>query len=373
MTVTRRDFSRSLFGLPLAIGSVSGAASLASDPTVKQQLEVIRAKHTLPALIGGIVTTAGLKSAAVTGVRVAGGKTEATLDDLWHLGSNTKAMTASVMATLVEERKLTWNDDLAKLLPKVPGLKGSPLGAVTVHRLLHHSSGLVANLKWGPIASGGGDMIAQRLRALDEAIQTPLASAPGSTYLYSNTGYVVAGIVMEQLTGKPWEDLMQERLFKPLGMTSAGFGGVGTPGIDDQPWPHFENGTPTPTNGPKVDNPAVMGPAGTVHTTLADWAKFVADHLKGARGQKALLKPASYAALHKPALDAYAMGWSVVDRPWAGGLAMTHTGSNTMNYAVVWLAPKKGFAVIACTNRGLQAQAADEAVGALLKHHQSRP
>lgn len=61
------------------------------------------------------------------------------------------------------------------------------------------------------------------------------------------------------------------------------------------------------------------------------------------------------------------MGWIAVNRPWAGGMALTHAGSNTMNYCVTWLAPKKGFAVLVCTNRGGQQAAADEAIGALLK------
>ena len=367
MTLSRRAFARTVASLPLAIGSSSQAATLTDDPQLKEMLEPIRAKHNLPALIGGIVTTEGLSRAAVTGTRVAGGKTKATLNDLWHLGSDTKAMTASVMGTLVEEGKLGWDDTLTKLLPKVAALKTSDLGKVTIHQLLHHTSGLVANLKWAAIAAKGGSMTSQRLAALHEAIKTPLLTAPGTTYLYSNAGYMVAGMVMEQLTGKPWEILMKERLFTPLGMKSVGFGGTGTPGKDDQPWPHQENGTPMPTNGPKVDNPPVMGPAGIVHASLAEWAKFIADHLKGGHGDQALLKPATYAVLHKPDLQDYAMGWMSVQREWAGGAALTHSGSNTMNYCVAWLAPAKGFAVIACTNRGLQAAPVDEAVGAMIK------
>jgi hypothetical protein len=162
------------------------------------------------------------------------------------------------------------------------------------------------------------------------------------------------------------EDVIKERLFTPLGMTSAGFGGTGTPGQEDQPWPHLENGSPLLANGPTVDNPPVMGPAGTVHASLEDWAKFIADHLRGARGEKALLKRESYEMLHRPGLNDYAMGWIAVNRPWAGGIALTHAGSNTMNYCVTWLAPEKGFAAVVWTNRGGQTKAADEVIGALI-------
>lgn len=369
MKLTRRSFSRLVAAAPLASGFSSEAPALVDAPKLKELLEPIRAKYELPALIGGIVTTEGLSKVAVTGVRVAGGTTEATIHDLWHLGSNTKAMTSSLMGTLVEEGKVHWDDTLASLLPEVAGLKTSDLGAVTISQLLHHTSGLIANLKWGVIAANGGSMMEQRLAALDEAIKTPLTTAPGKAYLYSNTGYMLAGLVIEKVTGKAWEDAIKERLFTPLGMLKVGFGGIGTPGKDDQPWPHLENGTPLSVNGPKVDNPPVMGPAGIVHASLTEWAKFIADHLKGGHGDKALLQPATYAVLHKPGLQDYAMGWISAQRSWAGGAALTHSGSNTMNYCVAWLAPAKGFAVIACTNRGLQTQPVDEAVGAIIKHH----
>jgi hypothetical protein len=153
-------------------------------------------------------------------------------------------------------------------------------------------------------------------------------------------------------------------------MRDAGFGGVGTPGRVDQPWPHRESGEPMTSNGPAVDNPAVIGPAGTVHATLEAWAKFIADHLKGARGEAALLKPETYKVLHTPDLQDYAGGWLAAQRSWAGGLALAHDGDNTMNHCTVWIAPAKNFAVLACTNRGGQDKATDDVVGALIKMRQ---
>lgn len=368
--LSRRAFTRLIACAPLGMSPSSPAATLTDDPKIKQLLEPICTAHGLPALAGGIVTDAGLEKAAVTGVRKAGGKTQATLADLWHLGSDTKAMTASLVAMLVEENKLKWEDTLAAIFPKISALRKADLGKVTVSQLLHHTAGLAANLNWSAVQAKSRNVMAQREAALEEAIQTPLTNAPGTSYLYSNTGYVLAGLVIEKITGKAWEEVIKKRLFIPLGMTSAGFGGTGTPGKEDQPWPHLENGTPLPTNGPAVDNLPVMGPAGTVHATLEDWGKFIADHLRGARGQKALLKPASYDVLDKPGLSDYAMGWLAVNRPWAGGMALTHAGSNTMNYCVTWLAPKKGFAAVVCINRGGQSKAADEAIGALIKQQQ---
>jgi CubicO group peptidase (beta-lactamase class C family) len=123
----------------------------------------------------------------------------------------------------------------------------------------------------------------------------------------------------------------------------------------------------------QLDNPAVLGPAGTVHWSLADWGRFVGLHLQGARGQGTLLKPETFRFLHSPPKDGdYTCGWGVVQRPWAGGRALTHAGSNTMWYAVVWIAPEKNFAILAVVNMGgdAAAKACDAAVSALILRRQ---
>jgi CubicO group peptidase (beta-lactamase class C family) len=198
--------------------------------------------------------------------------------------------------------------------------------------------------------------------------EKPVA-APGEKYVYSNFGYVVAGAMAEQVAGSSWEELISAEIFKPLGMQSAGFGGIGTPGEIDQPWGHGADGKPVLRNGPDIDNPPVLGPAARVHCKLADWAKFVADQLRGARGEPALLKPETYRVLHTPPFGGdYALGWIVVEPEWGGGKVLSHAGSNVMNYAVVWIAPLKDFAVLIVTNQGGQAAATacDKASAALI-------
>ncbi len=106
---------------------------------------------------------------------------------------------------------------------------------------------------------------------------------PGSTYAYSNVGYVLAGLMAEHVSGQSWETLMNKRLFEPLGMTSAGFGSPGHPGKVDQPWGHRDSGGEVrPT---QVDNAPVMGPAGTVHCSVPDWAKFASLHMSERAGK----------------------------------------------------------------------------------------
>jgi CubicO group peptidase (beta-lactamase class C family) len=345
-----------------------------NDPRVAAVLEPIRARHHFPALGGAIVTSQGLSAMAVTGVRKSGTDVAATPDDLWHLGSDTKAMTAVAIARLVQRGKLTWDTTIASVAPKQ--VTGAPeaFQGITLLQLLSHRAGLVSNINWPQASRAAATPRAQRRVALQTAASTPLASAPGSKYEYSNLGYVIAATMAEIVADQAWEDMMRETIFTPLGMKSAGFGGLGTPGQIDQPWPHTDTDKPAPMNGPVVDNPEVMGPAGTVHCSLADWSRFVADQLRGLQGHGALLTPESYTRLHAAPLGGdYAFGWLVAQRPWAGGTVYTHAGSNTMNYAVVWMAPLRDFAVLVTTNQGgADAQkGTDEAAAALIGLHGS--
>ena len=355
--------------LPLLAASLPAttSATTPADTDINALLEPIRAARNVPALAGGIVTTSGLTAAGVTGVRKRNDPTPATISDLWHLGSMTKAMTATLIGTWVQSGKLNWDDPITKFL--APLLKDATpeFSAITVRHLLSHRSGLPANRKnWAalPLASQRPDIV--RLES-----KRPTLTPPGSTFLYSNLGYMFAGVITESLGNALWENLITSRLFKPLGIT-AGFGGTGTPGTIDQPWPHLEDGTPTGTNGPAIDNPASLGPAGTCHATLDQYARFLADQLRGAAGKDSLLPPALYKDIQFPRDgESYAFGWGLHQRSWADGNALAHTGSNTMNSFAAWVAPAKGFAVIAASNQGGKpgASACDDACAALLRKH----
>ena len=354
--------------LILAMGFFFSRDLPADDRYVAALLEPIRTKHKLPALAGAIFTTDGIKEMAAVGVRKAGTTIAVTDDDLWHLGSDTKAMTALLAGTFVAEGKLRWDDRIASFFPEILPRMPEAMRTITVDDVLRHQAGLIENLNWRELAKNGS-LQDQRLAAAEQALTLP-AYTPG-TFHYANTDYVVIGAILEKLGGKPWEELMRERIFGPLGMTSAGFGGTGTVGQIDQPWPHFATGMPALMNGPFMDNAAVLGPAGTIHCTVQDWVKFLADQLKGGTGRKALLPSSIYDAMQNaPAATTYGYGWIICQRPWAGGKALTHAGSNTMNFCVCWLAPARDFGIVVCTNQGGQFPAADEAAGALIRYHQ---
>ncbi len=346
------------------------ACPLAGDRDVAILLKNIRQKYRVPAIAGAIVTSKGIVTVGVAGVRKRGTKIAVTLDDRWHLGSDTKAMTATLIAKLVEQGRLKWDTTVAEVFPKLSSKFHRDVRSVTILQLLSHRSGLPANLK---LVKYLGDSAPQeRLRAVRQELKNSPKTPPGSKYQYSNLGYIIAGAIVEKLTGESWEKNMADHVFGPLKMTHAGFGGLGTPGKIDQPWGHTSDGHPVGKNGPSVDNPPVMGPAGRVHCTIQNWAKFVADHLRGVRGESSILKKSTYTTLHTPPFGGnYALGWIVTKRDWGGGMVLNHGGSNTMNYANVWVAPKRDFAILICVNQGGDAatKASDAAVSALIGYH----
>lgn len=339
-------------------------------------LEPIRARHKLPALAAAVLLKGHVAALDAVGVRKAGSDVAVTRDDQFHIGSCTKAMTATLVGLLVEQGKLGWETTLAEALPDLAEAMHADFRPVTIRQLLCHRGGLHPNLpegkSWGDAVQGKTPR-EQRAHFARAHLTQPPAYRPGTKYQYSNAGYGIVGAAVERLTDTPFETLMRTMLFEPLGMASAGFGAMGTPGKLDQPLQHRVDPlglVQAIEPGPGSDNPDPLGPGGKVHCSMADWAKFVAEHLPTSLRVPRLLKPETLAALHAPPEGgAYALGWNVTERAWGGGRVLMHAGSNLKNYAVVWLAPLRDFAVLVATNQGNGGaeKAVDEAAGALVR------
>jgi len=348
-------------------------ARLPEDPQAAALLEAVRARHKMPGMIGAILKGTSVVSIAATGVRKVGGDDPIRPTDLVHLGSCTKAMTATLVGALFEEGLLAASSTLAGVFPEYADRLHPDFRGVTLSQLLTHRAGLPHDGDWWNLR--GVSPTEKRYAALVELCSVAPKSRPGSAYGYSNAGYVLAGLMAEQVTGASWEELMRARVFAPLNMYSAGFGPPGADRSsrgDDAPYGHhLVRGR---LEAIRHDNPEVMGPAGTVHCTIGDWAKFAVAHLRGERPGSKILRPETYRDLHTPRPgEGYAGGWMALDRPWAGGRALNHAGSNTMWYATVWLAPARDFGILVVANQGggTSDQACDEAVGALLGRYEA--
>lgn len=380
-----RRLGAALFAAALLLSRAAAAQTDADAPAkpidVAPKLQSILESRRLPALAAVAVRDGQVAAIGAVGVRRAGLDEPVTTDDLWHIGSCTKAMTAALAARLVEADKIEWDTTIGASLGSIEGVGEEILPAwrgVTLRQLLSHRSGLPEDRQpdpaiWPTVRSLNGPIIEQRRAVARLILSRPPASEPGSEMAYSNFGYVIAGAMMEHATGRSWEELMRSEVFEPLEMRSAGFGAPQSEKIShdetSQPWGHAGAGATLKPVAPwtaGADNPAALGPAGTVHLSLADWAKFAAASASGGAGEASTyLKPESWSILHDDFYQQdYALGWVTGERPWAGGSILTHAGSNGLWFAVIWIAPARHAAAIAVTNVANEhaAPACDEAI-----------
>lgn len=332
-----------------------------AHPALAARLESLRAAHDLPALGAAIIRPNGTVEVAAVGWREAGAAACVSTDDRFHLGSCGKAMTATMLAALVEEGRLNWGSRLEEVFTDLaPGMHPG-FREVTLLQLLTHRAGLpddrADDATQDRIDAAGGTLTEKRLAMVRARTAVAPVSAPGAEYRYSNAGYEIAGAMAERVTGQTYEDLMRARVFGPLGMSTAGFGAPGRPDVIDEPRGHRTVlGAVMPVRpGPAADNPLFTAPSGGMHCSLSDWAAFAAAHLAGARGTNGLLAAETFATLHTPTGD-YACGWQVAQTaPF--GRALIHDGGNTMWYAVIYVLPEVDAAVMLATNRGDEASA----------------
>ena len=355
----------------ISAGMIAAEASPADTQTVLKQ---ICQKSDFPGLAVIVAKHGKVCEAAAVGVRKSGDPGPLTTNDVFHIGSCTKSMTATLAAMLVEQGKLRWNSTISEAFPELKGRMDEQYEKVTLQQLLTQRGGVPGQppeAAWKRAWEERGTPQQQRYEFIQAVLREPPEAAPGTRYIYSNQGYAIAGAMLEKVAGIAWEQLITERLFKPLHMNSAGFGPPGTKGKVDQPWGH------TRQDGALValqeDNPPAIAPAGRVHCSLYDLAKYAEFHMEGER-RGGLLRPDTFRKLHTPVSGnhdetKYAFGWICVKRAWAGGSAIMHNGSNTMWYVVMWLAPKKDFAVIVATNTGVgdTFQGCDEVATQMIK------
>lgn len=349
-------------------------------------LEALRTRHELPALAAVVVTRDGVWAEGYAGVAERGTERPVGPESRFHLGSCTKAMTATLAALAVERGELAWDTTLGEVFGE--RLELPVWHGVTLAQLLAHTSGAPRDLLAFPgvdlwLRFAEDSLRDKRLRVVELVGAREPDYPPGSEARYSNVGYMLAGAMLEARADEGYEELLTARLFAPLGMDSAGFG---PPDPEAHPVGHTQGGSPRPS----LDNPAALGPAGTAHASLRDWGKFVQLHLLGlgpgaeqgdlgtaaGAGERAdgtsqggaaapdpttpdaelLLPPVRFAELHTvqpntDALGGYALGWLKADLAWSAGPLSTHAGSNTVWFCTVWLAPAEGFAVLVATNQ----------------------
>lgn len=353
----RRTLLKTLAALPAMGLGVPRAMAQQPDPAAAGLSEGV------PALGGAVFTADETLYLGVAGVRRLGSDDAVTAGDKWHLGSNTKAMTAALFQRLVEQGAIAADATLGALFPDItvdPALAGLTMDDVSGHRA-GLTDATTIDMRWLMTARGDARPLdAQRAELAAKALSAPPPGELGK-FAYANINFIVQGAAIERATGKTWEEVMTAEMFTPLGIASGGFG----PPPDPAPWGHMG---PRPMEpGPAADNPAALGPAATAHMSLADYGKWLQMILKGGAGW---LSADAVAAMTTPPAEGetYRRGWGVVpERPWAKGPVLVHEGSNTMWHAVVMVAPVRGLAIAAVSNAGMAGAKAAQGLAQKLK------
>jgi CubicO group peptidase (beta-lactamase class C family) len=343
------------------------------DSNLAELLEAIRGEERLPALAAAVIIDGDIYATAAVGTRKFGTENWVTVNDSFLIASCSKAFTSTLAAVLIENDVLEWDTTLKEAYPDLD--MRSEYENVTLIQLLSHRAGLP---EWiGHLTSKTvDDQFAvnwwvdsntpriMRSKYLKTTVKQRLVDEPDQSVYYSNSGYIMAGAMIEKITGKTYEHLMIEEIFNPLGLHTAGFGPPVKLSSAYQPFGHKAVGlAPTPISR---DFPVYMAPTAAIHVSIEDWAKFIRFHLKPEIHGKAVLsddalrrlqtspnnvnwrKDAEENGYGVPSLN-YALGWYTLDISGKEGL-LWHPGGNTGFIAQVIVDPDNKNAILVVTN-----------------------
>lgn len=325
---------------PAPISEKSGS------PDFAKLLETIRQREKLPAIAASVIIDGDIYAKAVVGTRKFGTNNWVTIDDNFLIGSCGKAFTATLAAILIEEGHLDWDTTVRDVFTD---LKMHPKWEnITIQQLLSNRSGYDDNklptsesmvtkmLPWEDLHdlwTSNSPPMQLRFLYLKRAINHKPIHPPDEVIIYSNSGFLIAGVMLEQVTNMAFEELMEEKLFHPLNLNSAGYGSPAAKDPISQPHGHASY------EPIKQDFPDFIAPMGNVSISIDDWSRFILFHLKAHQEpNKRLLDSRTLDKLHTPPNPA---SWDHggVDS-WLAK-AFFNLDVTTLNYAFGWVTKKE--------------------------------
>jgi len=373
----RKSLLPLLFPFCLALSPTTGYSQVPDGGVpLDSILRPYLTRFDMPAVAAAVVIRGQIVASDAVGTRRAGTSIPVTTDDRFHLGSDTKAITSLLAAMLVESGKVSWSSTVSEVFPELAPKMDQAVRGVTLEQLLSHTSGISS------VTEAHEDLIrrsfALEKRNLDELrywiierlVPQPLQSDPSTRFAYANMGYILAGAMLERAAERTWEELITERVFDRMGLKTAGLGPQASLGRVDAPLGHVAREGEPPKAilaGPGGDNPEVMGPAGTAHMSVLDFAVWAGWNAgRGVRGpplvsaellQKlhtsVVVMPAKPDALPgTPSMGSYGFGWVTLQVPFSREPFLFHGGSNEMNLADILIQPAHDFGMVLMTNVG---------------------
>lgn len=335
----------------LLIGILVLVCTGISAQSITKYADSLREKYHVPELAFAVIKPRTIILKQVIGyhkTNTTDKKDAANINDYFHLGSNTKAITGFVAAYLVEQGKIQWSTKLFDLYPDWKTAANPAYYDVTLQDLLSHRAHIqpyTAGADFTTLPAFSGD-VAQRRNQFVAYLLTlePVKTANG--FSYSNAGYSIAACMLEKLTGKTWEQLVVEILHDKAGLNIR----FGWPNLTDpnQPWGHWdEDGKLVALPGTITYNLHLIEPAGDINIPITDYARFVQMNLEGLTGKDNLLKSDTYNFLHYGIKD-YAIGWANVNTD--AQKFSNHAGSAGTFYCITRVEPLNKIAYIVIAN-----------------------
>ncbi|ALE04171.1 penicillin-binding protein (plasmid) [Arthrobacter sp. ERGS1:01] len=353
---------------------------LLTTPEWQERLDSLAKKHAVPGVQVGLIAldsagdvdlrvlTTGVTS-LVTGVEV-------TPETIFQYGSITKIWTTTLIMQLVDEGKLTLDTLVVDVLPDFKIATSEYSDLITVRHLLTHTSGIDGDLFTD--TGYGDDCIEKYVASLSTASSiTP----PGGQLSYCNSGFTVAGRIIEVLRGKAWDDVLVDHLYAPLGLSHVITRTKDAP-LFRAAVGHLANTDPTSEERVVPTKQWVLvraqGPAGVITGTVEDLLIFASAHMRdglGLNGNR-ILSEESARLMRTPQFDlstvssvdqAWGLGWVLSD--WGQATSVRHSGATIGQIASLHTFPEANVAVCILTNsRGgsLLAKELETAIGAEL-------
>ncbi|MFJ8469850.1 serine hydrolase domain-containing protein [Streptomyces swartbergensis] len=320
------------------------------------RLDELRARHHVPAASLAILVGGGVHELA-SGVLHRKTGVEATTDSVFQMGSIAKVYTATLIMQLADSGQLDLDAPVVDVLPEFSVADPGLTRAITTRQLLSHTSGLTCDFTYD--SGRGDDCLAKYVEA---AKGVALDCPPGEALSYSSIGYNVLGRIIEVLTGKVWDEALNDLLLTPLGLDHtmtlpeealrfrAAMGHLGEPGQDPDPAPSWDL------------MPRSAGPYGRVIATAGDLARLARMHLAGGVAQDGtrILSEETVALMQRRVVDSpdkwsvsadgWGLGWTLYD--WNGIQGYGHDGASIGQYGYLRVVPSAGLAIALLTNGG---------------------
>jgi CubicO group peptidase (beta-lactamase class C family) len=314
-----------------------------------QYADSIRKSNNIPEISYAVISGNKTLEISAIGLHSVNLKDGATLNDRFHIGSNTKAMTAFIIAKYVENGKLKWNTKFFDLFPSLKQTSKPEYYDITLEKLLSYQAGIqpfqgendpsVPDFKGNPQEKR--NQFGKFILTLD-----PAKINSEHKYVYSNAGYTLATMMVEKVTGKSWEQLVDKVFNKDLKLDVK----LSWPEnqIAKDTWGHsFENNKLIPVPSNTDYHLDYTEPAGDINIKLKDYIKFIQLHIQGLEGHDNYLKASTYQFIHK-GIEGYSLGW--FNSYENNQDFSTHSGTAGTYYTIVSIDRKKFIGYIIFTN-----------------------